>query len=909
MTDPGPEPMTPTPLFEDPGASHPALHRFLRTPSGEERLLIVRAPMGTGAPWLAAGWVAAYGSTPAATRASAPEPTSESASTPTSDSEPAHEPTSAPTPASARTPAPAPASGQPDDGHSTARPDDGHPAARPGVAPAPGAAHGPLGELYGPEVRRRIFSWEQSGGEVQAFIDRVGSLLDDPDGGRVAVVGGHEVPVAALAAAFPTRLAGPDDVLLTVDEIEAYGAPDPARQPAGVPVQVPLRGQVSAQLTRRAATNGYSPKPLTPLQIHTRTGGWLRAVRILLDDPLGNHAAKLAVMSSLMRWLGGREDREVVEMAAFLPEFTEEILAAFSAHPAVPGPGPSLQQLQELGLVVRCSDGQRRMPTLVREALQMSVIDADPQRARELSEAAVDATTLNVGVETAVETALRDRAWKRLEGLILDHWVDLYMRNAPMLAQAVGRLPSQVISGLGVTGIVSRLMAVTRADGMDFMPAVTKPDYARDETAQRLRVRTARMPLDPDRRTLTLGIAELAHLRLSGHFAEAAEAAQRVRATVDAAVDSLRVSPAVAGFADLQAGIALHLADRQVEAKAAYEAAYFWGSSGEVDFIKADAAGKLALLSAHMGNLYQTRRWLEKVDEPLAAVRWGRPMLARAAILARIHVATAELEHDKARQLLAELPFEPDSNEFWAAHASAIAYCLTLDGRLGEAEHRIEEWRQQRPYACRAPLADRLLREVSNLAMLVGGRGGAVPDWDRNPMLANLEAMRCLWKQDFDGTLRALHEPERTNMRHRALADLAEVIARAQATPETADESVLRQLPLIARQGAELADLAYFHPFGWTPVFVRLGMIDDDEAARIAAVTHPAGADAEVVPELTPREQEVLRMLREGMTRKQMAASTFRAENTIKGQLRSLYAKLGASTSEEALEAARRYGL
>ena len=57
--------MTPPNLFEDPGASHPALNRFLRTPSGEERLLIVRAPMGTGAPWLAAGWVAAHGSAPA----------------------------------------------------------------------------------------------------------------------------------------------------------------------------------------------------------------------------------------------------------------------------------------------------------------------------------------------------------------------------------------------------------------------------------------------------------------------------------------------------------------------------------------------------------------------------------------------------------------------------------------------------------------------------------------------------------------------------------------------------------------------------------------------------------------------------------------------------------------------------
>src|SRR5690606_37378529 len=108
--------------------------------------------------------------------------------------------------------------------------------------------------------------------------------------------------------------------------------------------------------------------------------------------------------------------------------------------------------------------------------------------------------------------------------------------------------------------------------------------------------------------------------------------------------------------------------------------------------------------------------------------------------------------------------------------------------------------------------------------------------------------------------------------------------------------------------GGELADLAYLHPFGWTPVFRRLGMMDDDEAARVAAVTNPAGV-RENVPVLTPREREVLRMLREGLTRRQMATSTYRSENTIKGQLRSLYGKLGATTAGEALEAARHFGL
>lgn len=142
----------------------------------------------------------------------------------------------------------------------------------------------------------------------------------------------------------------------------------------------------------------------------------------------------------------------------------------------------------------------------------------------------------------------------------------------------------------------------------------------------------------------------------------------------------------------------------------------------------------------------------------------------------------------------------------------------------------------------------------------------------------------------------------------RTQAAIIEAIARAQATPETADESVLRQLPVLYRQGGEVSDLAYFHPFGWTPVFVRLGMIDEATAARISAVTNPASGRRDAAPRLTAREQEVLSLLREGLTRKQMAETTYRSENTIKGQLRSLYGKLGASTAQEALEAARRYG-
>ncbi|HEY4614341.1 MAG TPA: hypothetical protein VIG75_02645, partial [Citricoccus sp.] len=447
-------PGAPLELFDDPGSAHPALDRFLSLPSGEERLLIVRAPMGTGGPWLAAGWIAA----------------------------------------------------------------GGVPEAVPDAGPAPSADS--VTGLYGPEVRSRIVVWDQAGTDLDAFIDRVGALLDDPHGGRVAVVGGFEIPVNELVAAFPTRLAGPTDVLLTEGEIEAYAAREQDRYRPGL--QAHVRGEATGH-RGLAGAGGLASKPLTPLQIHVRTGGWLRAVRILLTDPLGSRTARLAIMSSLMRWLGSRPDRDMIETAAFLPEFTEETLEAFRVHPLVGLPGVALSGLQELGLVVPCTDGQWRMPTLVREILQASLTDTDPQRVRELTEAAVDATTADAGVEATVETAVRKRSWRRVTELLHDHWIDLYLKNAPALARILERLPRHVLGGLEGTGLASRLVTSTRPTGMDYRPSLTPPDYARDELAQRLRARITATPLVANRTTVTYGIADMAHCRLSGHYTEAAE--------------------------------------------------------------------------------------------------------------------------------------------------------------------------------------------------------------------------------------------------------------------------------------------------------------------------------------------------------------------------------------------------
>ncbi len=63
------------------------------------------------------------------------------------------------------------------------------------------------------------------------------------------------------------------------------------------------------------------------------------------------------------------------------------------------------------------------------------------------------------------------------------------------------------------------------------------------------------------------------------------------------------------------------------------------------------------------------------------------------------------------------------------------------------------------------------------------------------------------------------------------------------------------------------------------------------------------------LPRLTPREQEVLRLLAQGLAAKEMAKALRVSPETVKDHLENLYAKLEAKNRVEAVEKARRLGL
>ena len=76
-----------------------------------------------------------------------------------------------------------------------------------------------------------------------------------------------------------------------------------------------------------------------------------------------------------------------------------------------------------------------------------------------------------------------------------------------------------------------------------------------------------------------------------------------------------------------------------------------------------------------------------------------------------------------------------------------------------------------------------------------------------------------------------------------------------------------------------------------------------------AAMPPPPSNEPAPTSDLSQREREVLALLAQGLSNKELARALSVSENTVKTHLANLYAKLGARRRTEALAAARRLGL
>ena len=162
------------------------------------------------------------------------------------------------------------------------------------------------------------------------------------------------------------------------------------------------------------------------------------------------------------------------------------------------------------------------------------------------------------------------------------------------------------------------------------------------------------------------------------------------------------------------------------------------------------------------------------------------------------------------------------------------------------------------------------------------------------------------------GRLEGVHDVEAWRAAARTWHEIGEPYGEAQARARLA-EALLATAATRAEVATELrAAAALADALRATPLRDRIGRV-----ARWARVTVAPNADADAVVAdedapafaLTPREREVLALVADGRTNRQIAAELFISEKTASVHVSNILAKLGVGNRAEAAAVAHRVGL
>ena len=87
-----------------------------------------------------------------------------------------------------------------------------------------------------------------------------------------------------------------------------------------------------------------------------------------------------------------------------------------------------------------------------------------------------------------------------------------------------------------------------------------------------------------------------------------------------------------------------------------------------------------------------------------------------------------------------------------------------------------------------------------------------------------------------------------------------------------------------------------------------LGAISSDEPTQ-ADTTSSQADQSELVEPLSERELEVLQLIAEGLTNREIASRLFLSLNTVKAHTRNIYGKLDSHNRMQAVTSARAFGI
>lgn len=483
-------------------------------------------------------------------------------------------------------------------------------------------------------------------------------------------------------------------------------------------------------------------------------------------------------------------------------------------------------------------------------------------------------------------------------------WSELLQRDRGLLDEALRRTPATT-----PTSIRWRAIRAMRFHEIQFDLQAVDPLETPFPTDRRTLSRLAESDASYD----TLLTAELLMIafRVRGSVLQAAAYADIARLV--ARIARLK-RPEVAELeprVSLQIGVTYLLVDRLDDAVMCLREVFDRSASDTSSHVRPDAAVKLALSFALMGDVVNARQWLERFDGARQETAWMRSRIDASEQLTRALVALETLDPAAARRALARLDDVASHERLWAPttdHARHRYDLLFGDSR--QALRRLDRARSDRARWLGEGTTMRPLIQADEAELLMsignGPLAGSVLDAAaRHPALASARARLALLSDGPAAALRATRVLDRFVATPGSQLQLLAVRAVAQerlgehrsadATMREAADTIettgTRQglvgvprtelLAIARRTGVDLAELPAREPFPTTLVTIRF----------------------------TDRERSILGGLARGESPRQLAARLTLSPNTVKSHLHRIYRKLDVSTRDDAIDRAIEHGL
>lgn len=369
------------------------------------------------------------------------------------------------------------------------------------------------------------------------------------------------------------------------------------------------------------------------------------------------------------------------------------------------------------------------------------------------------------------------------------------------------------------------------------------------------------------------------------------------------------------------AGISLMYAGHYGRARDAFSlVAEVAARRGRAGFENAAWCG-LAMIAVLRGEYGSAAEHLDRIEVDAWPAPWATGYMASLGFIAQ---AWVHLNDGRPAQALATLDvLDPHAAtiEHWDLMLSARVLAETMSGRGHEAQLMFDSVTATR-------VTKRTFDSTHDRLSLIDAMLSIAADTPRPLDAAVLKRSLAPLGHALEAIVSERHGETEAMHAHLIAAEsgAADALARAFAAVAGAVAASRPTSSLtVERYAGRLRALATEHDLRWPLVLlpesaravcVRSASATDRRDgslerafAIIPALVPSAGAVSVSTPRLTRREREILNAMVFIESRADLATHLFVSVNTVKTQMRSLYAKLDVSTREEALEKALAYGL